>query len=440
MRADWTVDELWARMPPPSGELAQRVAAIAERLGQTTYLVGGALRDLLLGSGSVDLDIVTEGDSAALAAVVAAELGGIARTPSLFLTARVDLPEGRHIDIATARQESYPAPGKLPVVVPADITADLWRRDFSINAMALKLSAKGAETWVDPCEGREDLAAGRLRVLHDRSFVEDPTRLIRAARFSARFGFSLEAKTKALIAEAASEGRLGKVTGARVRDEVIKLLGEPSPTAALKCLVALGLAEQVFCGLRPDDRLWRTLSQAPLALAALQVLKHLRPPRARRTWPFLLGVVAAWADVHQVVRRLNLDRGAAEVVRAVVLGMTAALPPVVATWHPLSLKELDWGFKGQSWGTLVGYWLRVGPVGKRHLEQYVTLVKPKQAAITGEELRKAGVPEGPAIAVGLAGAREAALEGGHKPEEQISAAWARIADWRRAADVCRVRS
>src|SRR5262249_22611747 len=159
------------------------------------YLVGGAVRDLLLGVEGNDLDVVIEGDPDVLAGLS----GFTPERDSLFLTGKLDLGDSA-VDVAHARAETYPQPGALPEVRPASITEDLDRRDFTANAMALPL-APGSEL-IDPHGGLEDLRAGLLRVLHDRSFVDDPTRALRAARYAARFGFELEPETRRLLEEA----------------------------------------------------------------------------------------------------------------------------------------------------------------------------------------------------------------------------------------------
>ena len=171
------------------------LAPLRQLGGDPVYLVGGAVRDLLLGRGRADIDLVVEGDAATLAE----RLGAEATSHERFGTAKVKL-NGHEVDIAGARSEIYPRPGALPVVEPgADLAADLRRRDFTINAMAIPL--RGEPRLIDPHGGEADLATRRLRVLHDGSFADDPTRALRAARYATRFGFELESHTAELIRE-----------------------------------------------------------------------------------------------------------------------------------------------------------------------------------------------------------------------------------------------
>src|SRR5215204_7789935 len=159
------------------------------------YLVGGAVRDLLLGLEGADLDVTIEGDANALAGFPGFEL----EREGLFLTGRLHVADVR-IDVAQARAETYPRPGSLPEVRPATIAEDLARRDFTINAMAFPLAEAGE--LIDPHAGADDLRGGLLRVLHARSFADDPTRALRAARYAARFGFELEPDTAGLLRDA----------------------------------------------------------------------------------------------------------------------------------------------------------------------------------------------------------------------------------------------
>ena len=230
-------------------ELAARVAAVARLaagMDVKVWLVGGTVRDLLLGRDGPDLDFVAVGDGLGLAAAVQRELGGRLLCHAEFLTADVIDAEGVHLDIATVRQESYAAVAALPEVRPAaTLDDDLRRRDFTVNAMALRLAADAengpdldglaaAGRFADPLGGRRDLAAGALRVLHERSFLDDPTRVLRGVRFEVRLGLRLTPETEELARQAAAAGAFAQLSGSRLRRELELLLGaEPGPAAAL---------------------------------------------------------------------------------------------------------------------------------------------------------------------------------------------------------------
>src|SRR3954469_16066126 len=207
-----------ARLPQAIDALPgiEAVRRIAERV--PTYLVGGVVRDLLLGAKGADLDVAIEGDAEALADVP----GYRPERDELFLTGRLEAGD-QSIDVAQTRSETYPHPGALPEVRPAPIGEDLARRDFTVNAMAYPLREDAA--LLDPHGGLDDLRAGQLRVLHEGSFTDDPTRALRAARYAARFDFVLEPDTARLLAEA----DLSTVSDDRVQNGVRRIAGEAEP-------------------------------------------------------------------------------------------------------------------------------------------------------------------------------------------------------------------
>ena len=181
------------------------------------YLVGGAVRDLLRGADAVDLDIAVEGDARSVARALAERLDGEAREHERFGTATVRAGE-LGVDLATTRRETYEDPGALPRVEAASLADDLRRRDFSINAMAVALTGDDLGHLYDPCGGLGDLEAGVIRILHGRSFLDDPTRLLRAVRYEVRLDFRMDDATEPAARAAIAEGAISTVSGARVRD------------------------------------------------------------------------------------------------------------------------------------------------------------------------------------------------------------------------------
>jgi tRNA nucleotidyltransferase (CCA-adding enzyme) len=216
---------------------AARVAAGATPV----YAVGGPVRDLLRGAPSRDADLAVEGDAIALAAPLADALGGGRVTVHRAFGTAVVRAGGVRVDLAATRRERYPRPAALPVVEPAGIDADLARRDFTVNALAAAVAGPRRGELLDPFAGRADLAAGLIRILHPGSFRDDPTRLFRAVRYAARLGFELEPATAALAAEAIAAGLVGELSGARLRAELVAVLGETAVTAAAALSLAAGL-------------------------------------------------------------------------------------------------------------------------------------------------------------------------------------------------------
>jgi tRNA nucleotidyltransferase (CCA-adding enzyme) len=228
----------------------EQLKPIVDALPGPAYLVGGGVRDLLLYRPGFDVDLAVVGDAEAYAHALAERLGGRVVTHGRFGTAVVHYGDDRHLDVAMARTETYTAPGALPDVAPAEsIEEDLARRDFTINAMAVALPNGDL---IDPFAGRSHLAERLVRVLHERSFVDDPTRIFRAAQYEGRLGFRMDPKTETLALMAVPEVR--RLSGARVREELLAVLGEERAAAILARLRRLGVDDALWPGLRfPED-------------------------------------------------------------------------------------------------------------------------------------------------------------------------------------------
>lgn len=343
------------------------LAAVRSAADEPVYLVGGAVRDLLLGRSRSDIDLVVEGDAAALAG----RLGAGALSHERFGTAKVRL-EGHELDIAAARSETYARPGALPDVRPgADLATDLARRDFTINAMAIPL-AGGAEL-VDPHGGLLDLEAGLLRVLHDRSFADDPTRALRAARYAARFGFSLEQGTERLLLAT----DLSTVSADRRRAELERLAAEETAARGLRLLSDWGLVRLREGGVELAEAVARLLATELWAGAAD------RPD----------AVLAA---------ALGPERGEADLADA---------EPAT----PSQAVEIARGHDGVELAL-------ARALGAAWLDRYRAEWRHVGLEIDGGDLIAAGVPEGPAVGRGLAAALRGKLDGELSGREQELAA------------------
>jgi len=360
------------------------------------HLVGGAVRDLLLGRLPSELDVVVEGDVGRLAAA----LGAGATAHERFGTATVRDGDCRW-DLAASRAEEYGRPGALPDVRAAALAQDLRRRDVTVNAIALDLHSgelRAAEHALD------DLATRRLRVLHDESFRDDPTRLWRIARYAARLGFELEPRTARLAAEAVAAGAAERVSGARIGSELRLALIEPDPVAAVQRAVALGLAPW----LRAD----RERTAAALAL--------LGAGEGREDLVVLAAALAESADDADQ-RLAGLDFTAAEraVLRAALRAPELAAAAVAAQ-RPSQIARVLRGQPVEA-VALAGA-SGAGEVARRWLHElrHVTL------RIDGSDLLEAGVPRGPQIGHRLAATLERRLDGelGDDRDAQLAAALA----------------
>lgn len=219
-------------------KIIEIVGKLADKLKVPAYIVGGPVRDKLLGIDNCDLDFVVEGDGIKFAEALNKTLKGKLTAYKAFGTATIAL-HGKRVDVVTSRKETYKCPAAYPTVKPGSIKDDLFRRDFTINAMAISLNKKNFGKLVDFYGGQKDLKKGIIRVMHDKSFIDDPTRVFRAVRFSVRFGFKIEPHTKKLIKEAVLDGLLGEVNAGRVRKEIGLFLKEKNPKKCLEVFTKL---------------------------------------------------------------------------------------------------------------------------------------------------------------------------------------------------------
>ena len=239
----------------------EAVSAAAEGF-EGVYLVGGTVRDILLAERSFDVDLAVEGDAIAFARVLAGELSGRLRPHEKFGTAVILYGEGERVDVVTARTEFYDAPAALPTVEHASIREDLFRRDFTVNAMAVSLKGEDFGRLVDPFGGRRDLEQGCVRVLHNLSFVDDPTRIFRAIRYENRYGFRMDEHTLRLARGCIEMGLVGDLSSARLRDELVALLEEGEIEHSILRLGELGADRAVHPRLAADDEAARLVARA----------------------------------------------------------------------------------------------------------------------------------------------------------------------------------
>jgi tRNA nucleotidyltransferase (CCA-adding enzyme) len=238
----------------------EAIAALGEPY-DGVYLVGGTVRDILLGEQSFDVDIAVEGDAIAFAQALADALDGRVRAHEKFGTAVVIYGDGQRIDVVTARTEFYDAPAALPSVEHASIREDLFRRDFTINAMAVSLKGDDFGRLVDPFGGRVDLAERRIRVLHNLSFIDDPTRIFRAVRYENRYGFRMDDHTVRLARGCIEMGLVGDLSSARLRDELVALLEEGDVDHSIVRLAELGADRAIHPHLAADSEAVRLFAR-----------------------------------------------------------------------------------------------------------------------------------------------------------------------------------
>ncbi|UCH87591.1 MAG: CCA tRNA nucleotidyltransferase [Dehalococcoidia bacterium] len=386
------------------GEALEVVLRLAEEEGRTLYLVGGGVRDVVLRRGHVDIDLVGEGPMASLAEKAALVLGGRWVEHRAFGTVTVEGQDFR-LDLAMARAEKYARPGALPKVRPASIDEDLDRRDFTINAMALALCGRERGRLLDRFDGMGDIAGGRVRVLHDRSFIDDATRILRAVRYETRFGFGIEEKTLALLKR--DLAYLDTISGARVRHEFLRLLAEDEPEQSLLRCQELGVLAAIHGALRFDDELAAAFRRTRRAgRAAPQPEVHLA----------LLGTRLSPADAEAVALRLALSKrqrqaleGAAALAELVSwLSRADARPSQVVERlesYPLAAVEACGLLAQQS-------------TAKRMLRRYLGKWRYVKTSLDGRALARLGVARGPAMKDVLRLLKAARLDGQASSREE----------------------
>jgi tRNA nucleotidyltransferase (CCA-adding enzyme) len=393
-------------------------------------LVGGAARDLLLGNVPRELDVVVAGDASSLASELALQLGipveqdaaersGVA-VHERFGTALLRWPGGR-IDVATRRTESYPVPGALPDVRSGSSEQDLQRRDFTVNAIAVSLGGpSGGQLSAVPL-ALEDLAAARLRVLHERSFLDDPTRLLRLARYMARLGFECEPSTAELAAEAISTGALATVSGARTGSELRLALGEPDAVAALSIMGELGILSALHPLLRfPAPLARRAISLSPpdepaepllLGVLMLSLTERTGEDPQRAAYDLLDEMEFTASDRDRAIRTATL-------APQLVGGLEEAHAPskLSAAVHTATPQTVALA------GSLAEEQERTQAAG--NAVRWLTQLRHIHLQISGDDLLAAGIPAGPEIGKRLDAALARKLDGELRDgrEAELSAA------------------
>lgn len=402
--------ELDERLPPSVVQALRTVGTIAESLGMTVFVVGGFVRDLLLLAPTLDVDIVAEGDGTKLAQVLAERWGGTVTVHQRFLTATLHWAMGRW-DVATARKERYPQPAALPEVEPATIADDLWRRDFSINAMAICLSPDRFGELVDPTGGYDDLRKGIIRVLHEGSFVDDPTRVFRAVRYEQRFSFRMDAKTLRLLRQACDESWLTKLSRDRIKHELWRILQERDPTKPLRRLWQLRVLQIVAPELRLTEARLQWLKRIDAWLRWHQ--GHFPDERVQREWALLLALLPTVDAVTAFCLRYQLGETERQSGLALLRVLQGRLPKRPSGWvrkfNPLPLE------------VALALAARRSGVAEESWQRYFLEWRRTRPDITGEALKAQGL-ERRAIAVGLQAALAAKLDDNADATQQLGVA------------------
>ena len=402
---------LASRLPAEALEVLGAVGEIALEASSQAYLVGGVVRDLLLKRETRDLDVVVVGDARQLAGKLGARFGAQVRLHKAFHTAVVSFADGLRLDLATARSEHYPNPGALPEVTPGEIRQDLFRRDFTVNTLAIRLTRPGYGELLDFFQGRKDLDARKIRVLHELSFQEDPTRVFRAVRLAVRLDFEISWRTTHLIRSARREDVFRKLSSRRLGREIELVLEEGHVTRSTRMLALFDLLSVIHPEIRATETTYASLERAE---KTLRWYRKLGRRDVGRSWPITLGVLAMGLDAEsreEMLRRLRPDREAREIlgdgpdaVARVVSGLVASRPLLRSRVHEVCREH-------SSEILLLTMSLTEREEVRRSLVLYLSELCDVEPDIGGKDLLRAGVPEGPLVALGLRAALWAKLDG-----------------------------
>jgi tRNA nucleotidyltransferase (CCA-adding enzyme) len=383
------------RLPGHVYAVLERAGELAERTGVPAFVVGGFVRDLLLGRPNLDLDLVVEGDGIAYARALGAEVKAAVKAHERFGTAVLIFPEGFKLDVATARTEYYEYPTALPTVERSSIKKDLYRRDFTINTLAVRLNAGRFGDLIDFYGGQHDLKEKTIRVLHSLSFVEDPTRVFRAIRFELRFGFKLGKETLTLIKGAARMDLFHRLSGSRLMEELILLFSEEEPRKAIARLAELDLLRFIHPDLTWSPRLETLLKAVEDALDWYKLLYLDHKMDAWVVYFTALMEVVPDKAVKETLKRLPVSERQAEKIRAGRFTSHALLRRL-ARRPPLKPAETYRTLLGLSDEVLLFLIAKTKSESvKRQISAHLTAYRHAKPSLTGDDLKKMGLKPGP---------------------------------------------
>ncbi len=383
------------RLPTEVSDALRTVGELADEAGFPVYLVGGIVRDLFLRVTNLDIDIVVESDGITFAGMIVKRAGGRVKVHQKFGTAVVVLPNGLKLDIATARLEYYESPAALPTVELSSIKKDLYRRDFTINTLAVRLNRKRYGELIDFFGGLIDIKEKTIRVLHSLSFVEDPTRVLRAIRFEQRFDFRLSKHTLNLIKSAVNMKLFHKLTGERIYTELILLFSEAEPLKVLKRMKDLDLLKFIHPNLKATAEVERLFGGIGEALTWFRLLYL--DLIVEKWFVYFLGLLDRIKDAAaaEALERLAAPARTRERILQAraryrdvlyVFYKEPELPPsrIYELLNPLDTEAI-----------LLIMAKAKQEQAKKYISLYLTHLRNVKVILTGDDLKAMGIPPGP---------------------------------------------
>ena len=402
------------RLPAPIQSLLAEFGKVGDELGYSLYAVGGFVRDLLMRVENLDVDIVVEGDGIRLAEAFERKVPCRIRTHRKFGTAIILFPDGSKIDIATARFEVYESPAALPTVEKSSIKMDLYRRDFTINALALQLNAKGFGELIDFFGGVKDLKEKIVRVLHNLSFVEDPTRVFRAIRFEQRLGFQIGKHTQNLMRNAIKMGFMDRLSGGRVLSELILILEEDSPIGALKRMRDFNLLRFLHPDIKFDEEGEALFERIHHVLSWFDFL--FLEERYERWVIYFYALIDPLKEdgVKEVCERLSMNERERKKILDGKLQADQTLLQMFSwahTGHSPRRSEIYSALDSLSTESKLFMMAKTTQMTtRRHVSLYFTQLKDARPLLKGADLIRMGIKPGPSIRKNLANLLKAKLD------------------------------
>ncbi|MFP4070930.1 MAG: CBS domain-containing protein [Desulfovibrionales bacterium] len=385
------------RLPEKAHALLQQAGEVADELHFDLFAVGGFVRDILLRRENLDLDLVVEGDGIVFARTLARKIGGRVRAHEKFKTAVIILEDGQHVDVATARLEYYEHPAALPTVELSSIKMDLYRRDFTINALAVQLNSATFGRLVDFFGGQRDIKEGVIRVLHSLSFVEDPTRILRALRFEKRFHFQIGQHTERLIKNAVSLNMFSRLSGHRIFGEFRLIIEEMNPVSCFKRMEKYNILQSIHPLLKLTPNGEAILEEIEKVLNWYRLLYLEEQPEK---WiVYFFGLCAGYnsAQTKLICRRLQFSRR----IETSFLDQRVMIQDTVGKLHEWSrgkklLSELYFILSPLSLeGTLFLMARSRKEDMRRSISLFLTQLRNQKVDITGKDLADLGLATGP---------------------------------------------
>jgi tRNA nucleotidyltransferase (CCA-adding enzyme) len=373
----------------------EAVGMLAAEMGRKAYLVGGIVRDIAIGYPNVDLDITIDGDDLEVPRTFAAKTGAAFKGATRFGTCKVESKAFGVIDFATTRAESYRRPGALPDVRPSDLSHDLARRDFTINAMAISLCPDDYGLLMDPHDGLGDIRRRRIRILHDESFIDDPTRILRAVRFASRYGFKLERKTRRLATECIEGGCLGTISGKRAFSELRLICREKEALTGLRKLKRLGVLGAINGSLAKGS----ALEHGQEIARSFKVLERLAGDTFASGWICWFSSLFSGvrlAEAQKISAYFNLPRDARDVCLWVAkeLGRRRA---GLLRLDPSNAYAVTKSLSGVPPEGLVHLYATSPALVRSAMRRYLADWRKVRPALSGGDIARMGIGQGPAV-------------------------------------------